>query len=859
MAALREFRIGSARVTAACAPSAAELHRGVGGEADLTGHVPWLACVPLCEFLASEAGCALLAGRPRVLELGAGVGLPGLLAGRAASELRLTDNQPAIVAQLAASLRANAALGLVPAASSADLLEWGAEAQLLPHVCPGGYDLLLASDCVYYAGSAHLLVQTAARLLAPAGLLLLSYTARWDETDRALALALRAAGMNCRLATSAGSGAGDGREREHGRSGRVARVYAVRRAVPRGASAAALAELVESLSAAGLSASLDGGAPGASLVVDGVGPLCLGPAELGELRAALRAEGGGFALRSLRLRGHWLEAEGAEEAEGGPVPCGLASLLRLRCCASLAALDLGGNLLGGGAGAGAAGAAEGGGVLRGLCAALRSCGRLASLRLSAARLADADAVLLARCLLDRARLSPAGADAAATSEGLAAPAAAPACAPLRELDVSDNAIGSDGLVALVRALAAACAAGDGVRSLALELSHNGLEQEGAAALSAALPPCLTQLSVGRQWLGDEGGAQLGGVGLAACARCLTSLDLSFATTGWGALAALRPLLEEPPPGARDAAPPGCALLELRLRGCSLRDCGAAALAAALRRGALPALRGLGLGTNAIGWEGAEAIAEALAPSSDAGGCGSWCACLAWLGLDDNPLGCAGVDAIADALQLRADAASAAPGSDGASEGRAAVASRCYCPPLRRLGLSAVGCGDEGLEALCAALAAIPAAGAAEPGAGAARGLELDLQANPISAAGAAAALARLRGCALALTVDLRHAPAPDAAGARGDAAATAAERTARDRCRALREELRGTPRDQRQPAHAAASLGAASPLGSGAGGWLPRVVVHLAAAHGGGGGGARGELTSDEEEGAGSILAAAGY
>ncbi|KAJ1640587.1 hypothetical protein T492DRAFT_926827, partial [Pavlovales sp. CCMP2436] len=124
---LRDFDVGTLRVRAACAPSSAELHRGLGGdETDLTGHVPWLACMPLCEYLASEPGRRLLAGRPRVFELGAGVGLPGLLAGRSASELRLSDNQPAIIRQLNQSIAENARLGLLPPApnSSAETLFW---------------------------------------------------------------------------------------------------------------------------------------------------------------------------------------------------------------------------------------------------------------------------------------------------------------------------------------------------------------------------------------------------------------------------------------------------------------------------------------------------------------------------------------------------------------------------------------------------------------------------------------------------------------------------------------------------------------------------------------------------------------
>lgn len=81
----------------------------LGGDAasvDATGAVPWQAMPLLCYWVLSSPARALLTGA-RVLELGAGVGVPGLLAGRWCSSVVLTDNNPAVVDTLRASLDLN--------------------------------------------------------------------------------------------------------------------------------------------------------------------------------------------------------------------------------------------------------------------------------------------------------------------------------------------------------------------------------------------------------------------------------------------------------------------------------------------------------------------------------------------------------------------------------------------------------------------------------------------------------------------------------------------------------------------------------------------------------------------------------
>jgi predicted nicotinamide N-methyase len=62
----------------------------------------------LCQFILSDEAQQLLADA-RVLELGAGVGVPGMLAGLVCRELVLTDWNPHVVDHLRAATNINAA------------------------------------------------------------------------------------------------------------------------------------------------------------------------------------------------------------------------------------------------------------------------------------------------------------------------------------------------------------------------------------------------------------------------------------------------------------------------------------------------------------------------------------------------------------------------------------------------------------------------------------------------------------------------------------------------------------------------------------------------------------------------------
>ena len=73
---------------------------------DETGHVAWQAMPVLCEFILSSMGRQLLTSS-RVLELGAGIGVPALLAGRVCRELIITDSNDAVVERLRRNVELN--------------------------------------------------------------------------------------------------------------------------------------------------------------------------------------------------------------------------------------------------------------------------------------------------------------------------------------------------------------------------------------------------------------------------------------------------------------------------------------------------------------------------------------------------------------------------------------------------------------------------------------------------------------------------------------------------------------------------------------------------------------------------------
>lgn len=98
----RAWEFGGLRVRASCSDAAST-------DFDLTGQVPWPALTVLGHFLGSGRGRVLCRGA-HVCELGAGVGVPGLLAAaQGAASLLLTDHNDFVVQLLRENLALNGA------------------------------------------------------------------------------------------------------------------------------------------------------------------------------------------------------------------------------------------------------------------------------------------------------------------------------------------------------------------------------------------------------------------------------------------------------------------------------------------------------------------------------------------------------------------------------------------------------------------------------------------------------------------------------------------------------------------------------------------------------------------------------
>lgn len=116
--------------------------------------------------------CAPLRRPPRVLELGAGMGLPGLWAAARGAEVVLTDSNLAVLELLERNARL---LGEgAPAAVAVRALDWSA----LPDWIDAEFDLVIASDVLYDRAAIEPFLGVVAAALKPGGTLLVSHTDR---------------------------------------------------------------------------------------------------------------------------------------------------------------------------------------------------------------------------------------------------------------------------------------------------------------------------------------------------------------------------------------------------------------------------------------------------------------------------------------------------------------------------------------------------------------------------------------------------------------------------------------------------------------------------------------------------------
>ncbi len=153
----RVWRIGEAS-------SSETLVAGVETEADLEafpyGLLLWPSAVALVERLSDHP--ALVAGK-RVLELGAGVGLPGLVAQSLGGRVTQTDHQPEPLALARLNARRNDVAGV-------ETLE--GDWRRFPPLPP--FDLVIGSDILYERSLHPALLVLLSAVVAPGGLVLLS-------------------------------------------------------------------------------------------------------------------------------------------------------------------------------------------------------------------------------------------------------------------------------------------------------------------------------------------------------------------------------------------------------------------------------------------------------------------------------------------------------------------------------------------------------------------------------------------------------------------------------------------------------------------------------------------------------------
>ena len=602
------FAVAGTEVLLAAASSSTgsatgSLTLGSEGEPDATGHAAWRALPMLAAHLLVPDTSLCTA---TVLELGAGLGVPGLIAGRQAQRLILTDNNPEVLHRLAATVALN--LPLMRASASVQHLEWGASH--VPAALRGTVDVLLASDCVYSAEATARLLETAVALLAPGGRLLLSYVSRWAHVDRALAACCDGVGLSLQQLDSPLA------DLPWGSSLLLATTRAAPPPPPPPSALSPGAESVELCAAdvheATLTALASCAASPRQLCVRGCGPLALRGTQLRQLAASIAQWGG--ALETLNLAGHLLQTEETAAALAATLHP-LRALRRLR----LAMSELG-----------AAGGAAVGGVLPGL---------LALEEIDAADCTLTQAGLAALCegggeARGEGKRSPLGRlrclSLARNSVSCTAPLAAALAGSmlLTQLDLGGNELQAAGLEPLL----AAGAAPPSLRHL--RLCGNPLGSAGGALLGASLgPACLAQLEgleVGRCLLGDSGVAALGaamGGGTAsrlallrAPSNGLTDAGARRVAAALGAAAALEELdLSEGGVGPLGARALGAGLAQgglrvLCMRGHVMGDEGLAHLAKYVPR--MTVLRTLRVGGNGASAEAEAALGAAALPQCE---------------------------------------------------------------------------------------------------------------------------------------------------------------------------------------------------------------------------------------------------
>ncbi|XP_059539411.1 EEF1A lysine methyltransferase 3 [Myotis daubentonii] len=130
----------------------------------------WDAALSLCNYFENQN---VDFRDKKVIELGAGTGIVGILAALQGGDVTITDLPPALE-QIQGNVQAN-----VPAGGRAQVraLSWGID----QHVFPGDYDLVLGADIVYLESTFPLLLGTLQHLCGPHGTIYLASKMREEH------------------------------------------------------------------------------------------------------------------------------------------------------------------------------------------------------------------------------------------------------------------------------------------------------------------------------------------------------------------------------------------------------------------------------------------------------------------------------------------------------------------------------------------------------------------------------------------------------------------------------------------------------------------------------------------------------
>lgn len=160
----RRLTLGGREWAICAVPQVEDLLGQVETDADLEafpyGLLLWPSAIALAERLAAEP--SLVLGK-RVLELGAGPGLPGLVAQSLGARVTQTDYQDTALALARTNAARNGVSGI-----EYQTLDWRSPPPLLP------FDVVLASDVLYERRLHDALSELFPAVLAPGGILLLT-------------------------------------------------------------------------------------------------------------------------------------------------------------------------------------------------------------------------------------------------------------------------------------------------------------------------------------------------------------------------------------------------------------------------------------------------------------------------------------------------------------------------------------------------------------------------------------------------------------------------------------------------------------------------------------------------------------